>query len=192
MTSPAIREVRQDVAELLPPRAQADGTLRRIQETALVLFAERGYHGVSMRELAAATGIRASSIYAHVAGKEPDDLVFGRDGKRMYGEMAMLMLLRRLPTGNVVDGRAEVFADIATVHGFRAGFSSWARERTRFRVETIETALAHRETDAVVRSYSHLAEYKKDRAALASAWAAFIEHGEAKGKVVNLRSKRSA
>lgn len=55
---------------LLPARATADGTLRRIQETALVLFAERGYHGVSMRELAAATGVTASSLYAHVASKE--------------------------------------------------------------------------------------------------------------------------
>lgn len=55
---------------LLPPRATADGTLRRIQETALELFAERGYHGVSMRELAAATGVTASSLYAHVASKE--------------------------------------------------------------------------------------------------------------------------
>ena len=58
---------------LLPPRATADGTLRRIQETALVLFADRGYHGVSMRELAAATGVTASSLYAHVASK--DDLL---------------------------------------------------------------------------------------------------------------------
>ena len=55
---------------LLPPRATEDGTLRRILETALALFAERGYHGVSMRELAAATGVTASSLYAHVASKE--------------------------------------------------------------------------------------------------------------------------
>ncbi|HUP85788.1 MAG TPA: TetR/AcrR family transcriptional regulator [Acidimicrobiales bacterium] len=55
---------------LLPPRATADGTLRRVQERALLLFAERGYHGVPMRELAAATGVRASSLYAHVASKE--------------------------------------------------------------------------------------------------------------------------
>lgn len=54
----------------LPPRATADGTLRRILETALVLFAEKGYHGVSMRDLAAATGVTASSLYAHVASKE--------------------------------------------------------------------------------------------------------------------------
>ena len=55
---------------LLPPRATSDGTLRRVQETALVLFAERGYHGVSMRDLAAAVGMRASSLYVHVASKE--------------------------------------------------------------------------------------------------------------------------
>lgn len=56
--------------DLLPPRARADGTHRRVQETALVLFAERGYHGVSMRELAAALGMTASSLYGHVASKE--------------------------------------------------------------------------------------------------------------------------
>jgi AcrR family transcriptional regulator len=55
---------------LLPPRATSDGTLRRIYEQALVLFAERGYHGVSVREIADACGIKASSIYAHLPSKE--------------------------------------------------------------------------------------------------------------------------
>ncbi len=55
---------------LLPPRAASDGTLRRIYEEALVLFAERGYHGVSVREIADACGIKASSIYAHLPSKE--------------------------------------------------------------------------------------------------------------------------
>lgn len=61
---------RSDLPALLPPRATADGTLRRVQETALQLFADRGYHGVSMRELAAAAGIGTSSLYDHVAAKE--------------------------------------------------------------------------------------------------------------------------
>ena len=55
---------------LLPPRASSDGTLRRIYEAALVRFAERGYHGTSVREIADACGIKASSIYAHVPSKE--------------------------------------------------------------------------------------------------------------------------
>jgi AcrR family transcriptional regulator len=55
---------------LLPPRASSNGTLRRIYEAALTRFAERGYHGTSVREIADACGIKASSIYAHVPSKE--------------------------------------------------------------------------------------------------------------------------
>jgi len=57
-------------ASLLPPRAVLDGTAGRIHEAALVLFGERGYHAVSMRDLAAEVGVKPSSIYAHVAGKQ--------------------------------------------------------------------------------------------------------------------------
>lgn len=62
--------VRTGTTGLLPPRAQADGTLRRLHEVALLLFAERGYHGVSMRDLAGAAGVGASSLYGYVASKE--------------------------------------------------------------------------------------------------------------------------
>jgi AcrR family transcriptional regulator len=55
---------------LLPPRATADGTHRRLLEEALVLFGQRGFHGVSVREIADAAGIRASSVYAHIDSKE--------------------------------------------------------------------------------------------------------------------------
>lgn len=61
---------RSDLPGLLPPWAASDGTLRLVQETALQLFADRGYHGVSMRELAAAAGIGTSSLYDHVTAKE--------------------------------------------------------------------------------------------------------------------------
>ena len=62
-------------SELLPPGATSDGTLRRLQEVALTCFGERGYHGVSIRDLAAAAGIKPSTIYAHVRSKE--ELLFG-------------------------------------------------------------------------------------------------------------------
>jgi AcrR family transcriptional regulator len=55
---------------LLPARATADGTHRRILEAALVRFSERGFHGVSVREIAEASGVRASSVYAHLESKE--------------------------------------------------------------------------------------------------------------------------
>jgi AcrR family transcriptional regulator len=55
---------------LLPARATADGTHRRILEAALIRFSERGFHGVSVREIAEASGVRASSVYAHLESKE--------------------------------------------------------------------------------------------------------------------------
>jgi AcrR family transcriptional regulator len=55
---------------LLPPRAQAAGTLRRLYETALLLFGQRGFHAVSVRDLTGAVGLQASSLYAHVASKQ--------------------------------------------------------------------------------------------------------------------------
>lgn len=59
----------QNAADPLPPRATAGGTLRRIQEEALRQFGARGYHAVSVRDLAAGVGIHASSIYSHVPSK---------------------------------------------------------------------------------------------------------------------------
>lgn len=41
-----------------------------ILQTALRLFAERGYNGVSMRELAKEVGIKAASIYNYFSSKE--------------------------------------------------------------------------------------------------------------------------
>jgi AcrR family transcriptional regulator len=58
------------VPTLLPPRADADGTRRRLLEEALALFGDRGFHGVSVREVTQAAGVRASSMYAHIASKE--------------------------------------------------------------------------------------------------------------------------
>lgn len=45
-------------------------TRELILKTALRLFSERGYDGVSMRDLASEVGIRAASIYNHFSGKE--------------------------------------------------------------------------------------------------------------------------
>ena len=59
-----------DIGALLPPRAQAEGTLRRLHETALLQFAERGFHAVSVRDLTGSLGMQPSSLYAHLASKQ--------------------------------------------------------------------------------------------------------------------------
>lgn len=65
-----IDEGRPARGALLPPRATADGTLRRLQEEALVQFADRGYHGVSVRDITSVVGVKPSSLYTHCPSKE--------------------------------------------------------------------------------------------------------------------------
>ncbi|HET7311692.1 MAG TPA: TetR/AcrR family transcriptional regulator [Mycobacteriales bacterium] len=55
---------------LLPPRVYVEGTLRRLYETALILFGQRGFHAVSVRDLTKELGLQASSLYAHVPSKQ--------------------------------------------------------------------------------------------------------------------------
>ncbi len=45
-------------------------TRAQIRRVALALFAERGYDGASMRDIARAVGIQAASLYHHFTGKE--------------------------------------------------------------------------------------------------------------------------
>ena len=46
------------------------GTKERIFDEALQLFSERGFDGVSIRDIASAVGIKESSIYNHYRGKK--------------------------------------------------------------------------------------------------------------------------
>ncbi len=65
-------DVRPETRELLlPPLAEELPVgARRLLEAAVEGFAERGYHGVSVRELAADAGMQAASVYAHFSSKE--------------------------------------------------------------------------------------------------------------------------
>lgn len=45
-------------------------TREKIKNVALTLFANKGYEGSSMSEIANAVGIRKASLYAHFKGKE--------------------------------------------------------------------------------------------------------------------------
>ncbi|MCP4162405.1 MAG: TetR/AcrR family transcriptional regulator [Deltaproteobacteria bacterium] len=47
-----------------------ESTRDRIFKEAVCLFAAKGFHGTSMRDLAKQTGIKESSIYNHFKGKE--------------------------------------------------------------------------------------------------------------------------
>jgi AcrR family transcriptional regulator len=49
--------------------ASGPSTRERLSAEAARLFAERGYHGTSINDLAVALGIHKSSVYAYISGK---------------------------------------------------------------------------------------------------------------------------
>lgn len=55
------------------PAAEAGETPRRIRSAAISLFAERGFHGTGIRDIAAHSGVTLSSLYHHFGSK--DDLL---------------------------------------------------------------------------------------------------------------------
>lgn len=59
---------------LLPPSAELSDARRRLFETAIVLFGERGFHGVSVRDLTSALGQQKAALYGHATSKQ--DLLF--------------------------------------------------------------------------------------------------------------------
>jgi AcrR family transcriptional regulator len=69
-----VPQVETELAGLLPPRPDLSPARARLFATALVLFGERGYHGVSVRDITDALGQKPGAIYAHVQSKQ--DLLF--------------------------------------------------------------------------------------------------------------------
>ncbi|MCU1405938.1 MAG: Transcriptional regulator, TetR family [Glaciihabitans sp.] len=54
----------------LPEDVVPEGTKGRILRAALVAFAERGFHGTSIRTIADVAGINSATLYSHFAAKE--------------------------------------------------------------------------------------------------------------------------
>jgi AcrR family transcriptional regulator len=68
-SSPRVRRVPPGVPAL-PPRLAAGGTRGRILLAGLGLFAEHGFHGTSIRDIAAGAAVQSASLYAHFPSKE--------------------------------------------------------------------------------------------------------------------------
>ena len=66
---PVARALANDRSPVLPADIGRPAA-RALLEAAVVGFAERGYHGVSVRDLTNAVGIKSASFYAHFPSKE--------------------------------------------------------------------------------------------------------------------------
>jgi len=88
-----------------PNATRAGGlpTRDRLTVEAARMFAQRGYHGTSVSDLAAALGIQKSSLYAHISGKA--DLLAGI---ALAGAAAFHAALDELPDGAAAGERLEL------------------------------------------------------------------------------------
>lgn len=69
------------------------GMKQKIVEESLRLFSEKGYEGVSMREIASAVGIRGASIYYYFKGKEDIFHAIFEEMTKRYDDVAAMLLV---------------------------------------------------------------------------------------------------
>ncbi|MBN9038824.1 MAG: integrase arm-type DNA-binding domain-containing protein [Rhizobiales bacterium] len=98
------------------------------------------------------------SLPCDATGKNPH--LFRGPRAKTLSNMAMLQCVR------------GVRDDGATVHGFRASFSTWAREQTDYSPEIVEASLAHTQSDKVVAAYARTT-FLDRRRDLMQVWATF-------------------
>lgn len=75
-----------------------ENTKENIIYQALTLFSDRGYEGVSMRDIASSVGIKASSLYNHFKSKEDIFSSIIDEMSKSYEEAAMKM---QVPHGDM-------------------------------------------------------------------------------------------
>ena len=98
-------------------------TKDRIIYESLRLFSEKGYDGVSMREIGAAVNIKAASVYVHFKGKEAIYEAIVDTMKMCYNEETKRLRIDENNTQNDV----KVYHDIST-----EGLIAIGRELFRF------------------------------------------------------------
>ena len=84
-----------------PKNADGQRTRQAILDAALDLFAEKGFFGTSLRDVAAAVGVRESALYNYFAGK---DALF--DALLAAHQHSKVERLSPLAVGPITDGRA--------------------------------------------------------------------------------------
>lgn len=128
-------------------------------------------HNVPLSKQAVAILERVARLYGQ------HGLIFPgtRDSDKQLSENTMLYAMYRMG-----------YHSRATVHGFRAVFSTIANE-TGFEGDVIEKALAHEERNRVRAAY-HRSEYLEQRRKLMQWWADFLDQMEAGAEIIPIRA----
>ncbi|MCP3787056.1 TetR family transcriptional regulator [Micromonospora sp. A3M-1-15] len=141
-------------------QSRADATRARLLEAAVTAFAERGFHGTTTRDIAAAAGLSPAALYVHHRSKEELLYLISRSGHEH-----VLRLVREA----VVSSTDPAAALRRVVHDFVV---THARDHTTTRVVNYELAAL---------SPAHLAEIREIRHRIEQAIRQLVEAGVTAG-----------
>ncbi|MEU4366101.1 TetR family transcriptional regulator [Micromonospora chersina] len=141
-------------------RSRADATRARLLEAAVTAFAERGFHGTTTRDIAAAAGLSPAALYVHHKSKEELLYLISRSGHEH-----VLRLVREAVASSTDPAAAlrRVVHDFVVTH---------ARDHTTTRVVNYELAAL---------SPAHLAEIREIRHHIEQAIRQLVEAGVSAG-----------
>lgn len=137
-------------------QSRADATRARLLEAAVTAFAERGFHGTTTRDIAAAAGLSPAALYVHHKSKEELLYLISRSGHEH-----VLRLVREAVASSADPATAlrRVVHDFVVTH---------ARDHTTTRVVNYELAAL---------SPAHLAEIREIRHRIEQAIRQLVEAG---------------
>lgn len=141
-------------------QSRADATRARLLEAAVTAFAERGFHGTTTRDIAAAAGLSPAALYVHHKSKEELLYLISRSGHEH-----VLRLVREAVASSADPATAlrRVVHDFVVTH---------ARDHTTTRVVNYELAAL---------SPAHLAEIREIRHRIEQAIRQLVEAGVSAG-----------
>ena len=95
------------------PRSRAENTRARLLAAAISAFSEKGFHGTTTRDIAAAAGMSPAAVYVHHSSKEELLFLIAREGH----EQALAVVREARGTSeNPVEQAAAVARAFATFH----------------------------------------------------------------------------
>lgn len=131
-----------DTSEL----SRADATRARLLEAAVTAFSEKGFHGTTTRDIAAAAGMSPAALYVHHKSKEELLYLISRNGHENTLRTIRAALAR---SEGPVESLRAVVHDFAVHH---------ARGRTGARVVNYELAALEPDHLAEIREIRHQIE----------------------------------
>jgi AcrR family transcriptional regulator len=97
----------------LPDAPRAAGTRARLLEAAVTAFAEKGFHGTTTRDIAAAAGMSPAALYVHHKSKEELLHLISREG---HEDVLRLVREAIAATDDPVDTLRRVVREFAAHH----------------------------------------------------------------------------